>query len=394
MKPFFFVALVISAGVLMACKSAANVQCEQDLNCDLSTGGLCTLTLTGNQWCAYPDPNCQSGYSYSTQAVGDGVSGECVPPAIDGGVDTGPPPPPFSSCVGLPAVCGANRSDNCCNSLEVSGGTFFRGYDLAADPNSGNTSFPATISNFRLDKYEATVGRFRTFVEQGLGTQVTPPPQGAGSHARISDSGWDASWNKSLVADKTALLAAIKCTGAQSAFHTWTDEPGPNESRPINCIDWYEAMAFCAWDGGYLPTEAEWNYSAAGGDQQRAFPWSAGTQTLDSSYASYFDGTDCLGDGLAGCTVTDLVVVGAKPLGDGRWGQSDLAGNVSEWILDWASPYPTPCTDCASLGTGQHRIHRGGGFNAREQGLRTGIQTFDDSTARFSYLGVRCARVP
>jgi formylglycine-generating enzyme required for sulfatase activity len=52
-------------------------------------------------------------------------------------------------------------------------------------------------------------------------------------------------------------------------------------------MDWYEAYAFCIWDGGFLPTDAEWNYAAAGGAQQRAYPWSnpPTSLTIDPSYA-------------------------------------------------------------------------------------------------------------
>ena len=156
---------------------------------------------------------------------------------------------------------------------------------------------------------------------------------------------------------------------------TWTDLPAADENRPINCLSWYEAMAFCAWDGGYLPTEAEWNYAAAGGDQQRAYPWSspASAVALDGTHASYRDATNnCVGDGMPGCAVTDLAVVGSKPAGVGRWGQVDLAGNVYEWTRDWFDAnYPVPCMDCANL--------------ARNNILPT--QVFDGS-------GVRCARPP
>jgi formylglycine-generating enzyme len=304
------------------------------------------------------------------------------------------------SCMGLAATCGANNGDSCCNSPVIPGDfaaeNFFRSYDVAGDSNSGDLSFPAMVSDFRLDKYEATVGRFRAFVNAGMGTQSNPPISGAGAHNRIAGSGWDATWNTYLAASTDALIARLKC---DTKYQTWTDMPGSNENRPMNCVSWYEAMAFCAWDGGYLPTEAEWNYAAAGGPEQRAYPWStpAGSLLLDGSRASYLVGSDCVGDGTAGCAITDLLPVGSKPAGDGRWGHSDLAGNVLEWALDWDGTYPSPCVDCANLAGGTIRVVRGGSFDDPATWLRSGTRTLlvdITPSTHASVIGLRCARVP
>jgi len=251
--------------------------------------------------------------------------------------------------------------------------------------------YPARVSNFWLDKYEVTVERFRAFVNAGMGTQSNPPLPNAGAHTNIAGSGWNASWNASLVADTAALVAAVNC---DPLWQTWTDTPAANEHRPMNCVTWYEAMAFCAWDGGYLPTEAEWNYAATGGGQQRAYPWSnpAGSLTLDNAHASYWDGTNCVGDGMAGCAVTDLLAVGTKPLGDGRWGHSDLAGNVYEWSLDSYATYVSACTDCANLTAASTRVIRGGSFNVYVTSLRAGDRVDYTPTYRAQFVGVRCAR--
>jgi formylglycine-generating enzyme len=166
----------------------------------------------------------------------------------------------------------------------------------------------------------------------------------------------------------------------------------------MNCVTWYEAMAFCAWDGGYLPTEAEWNYAAAGGDEQRALPWSSppgSLSMLDLSRASW----DCLANGMPGCQVTDLTEVAGKPAGDGRWGQSELAGNVYNWTLDWYGPYQSTCTDCANLvaapdgpGGTTIRVVRGGGFDNGASALRTNYRNGYVPEHRTSNIGVRCAR--
>lgn len=298
------------------------------------------------------------------------------------------------SCASLAATCGASGDDSCCSSPQVPGGTYHRTYDLAGDAISGSTDFPAKVSAFRLDRYEITVGRFRAFVAAGMGTRANPPATGAGAHAAIAGSGWNAAWNQSLPVDTAALTAAVQCNATSQ---TWTSSPGANESRPMNCITWYEAMAFCAWDGGYLSTEAEWNYAAAGGAQQRAYPWSgAGAQlVLDAQRASYNDGAGCVGDGQAGCAVTDLVKVGSKPAGDGRWGHSELGGNVMEWALDLGDyPYQMPCEDCAMLGGTGTRAIRGGHFNLIPQGMRTGVRGGVPPVVRNAGYGARCARAP
>ena len=93
------------------------------------------------------------------------------------------------SCETLAPTCGPMGDAPCCDSPTVVGGTFYRGYDVAADLAYTDMSHPATVSNFRLDTYEVTVGRFRQFVAAGQGTQASPPAAGAGAGR---STGWRA----------------------------------------------------------------------------------------------------------------------------------------------------------------------------------------------------------
>jgi sulfatase modifying factor 1 len=281
-------------------------------------------------------------------ASGPGTSNSCQ---ADGGV-----------------ACGSSGTDDCCRNSVVPCGTFSRAHDPV---------LAATLSDFRLDIYEITVGRFRAFVASGHGTQADPPQDGSGANPHIGpSSGWQSAWNASLATDAPALMTGLKCDATHA---TWTDTAGSNETLPMSCITWYEAYAFCIWDGGRLPTQTEWEYAAAGGSEERLMPWGSDTANIGASYAIY--------------DATAAAPVGMRPKGNGKWGQADLGGNVWEWTLDyWSWPRTPPCNDCANL-TGTTRVIQGGSYlSTQYQELTTASATTLAPELRKYSVGARCAR--
>lgn len=247
-----------------------------------------------------------------------------------------------------------------------------------------------SLSPFALDKFEVTVGRFRKFVtEYNDWRQSGNPAAGAGAHPHTEGSGWntDPTWEVQLAGAAAVLRVGLNCNATQQ---TWTDEPGVNENKPINCINWFEALAFCAWDEGRLPTEAEWQYAAVGGAQGRTFAW--GNTPLMDSFATY----GCRFAGTAStCSVDDIPEVGSKPDGNGRFGHADLVGSIYEWTLDWFANYPEALRDdYAKTDTGTGRMLRGGAWNSTtEQILRSNDRSFHPApTFRDPRTGLRCAR--
>jgi formylglycine-generating enzyme required for sulfatase activity len=290
--------------------------------------------------------------------------------------------------------CGSGH-ESCCISIDVTGGTYNRTYRNSGSGPTGQAD-PATISNFRLDKYLVTVGRYRQFVAAFNGGWV--PSAGSGKHAYLTggglaataggtEAGWDASWNGTAYLHPTnsTLTGGSYCDGAHA---TWTaSATGGRENLPINCVNWYDAYAFCIWDGGFLPSEAEWEYAAAGGAEQRQYPWgttAAGTMNQYAIYGAYYTANS-----------TGLAPVGTAASGAGRWGQLDLAGEIWEWNLDWKQTYVSPCMDCVNLTKATYRIVRGDNFGGSVGNLVPTVRGGDIAPeGRDSNFGFRCSRAP
>jgi formylglycine-generating enzyme len=301
--------------------------------------------------------------------------------------------------------CGPT-GESCCTSLGVAAGTYFRTYKNAGGGPTGQAD-PASVSDFRLDKYLVTVGRFRQFVAAWQGGAGYAPPPGSGKHKHLNagnglnatGGGYEPGWVAANQAYVTPTDANLACDGPHianlavgSRYGTWTPAAGSQENLPITCENWYEAYAFCVWDGGFLPSEAELGYVQAGGSAQREFPWGAAAPGVGSAYAIY----GCYYQSDSGiCTgVANVAPVGTAALGAALWGQLDMAGSVWEWTLDYFASYVSPCVDCANFATAATRVTRGGNFNTAAD-LFPPIRHANNPADMGAYAyGFRCARAP
>ena len=348
-----------------------------------------------------------SGHADAGGAGGEGGAQEAGP--LDATVGQG-----ADSSSGAPGDgltnCGASL-ESCSTSLEVVGGSFYRTFANSGSGATGEAD-PATVSSFRLDKYDVTVGRFRQFVNAWNGGAGWTPPAGSGKHAHLNaGNGLDATGGSYepgwVTSDDASIVPTNVNLACDPSYATWTDTVGPNENLPINCVVWQEAYAFCIWDGGFLPTEAEWEYAAVGGSEQREYPWGTTAPGTASQYAIY--GCD-YPSGSGTCTnLASIAPVGTAALGAGLWGQLDLTGNLWVWNLDrdWyggtSGTYANPCVDCAFLSATQPpdgpptspRLLRGTAYNYAEPNLHpTSYGMGFPETVRASILGLRCARTP
>jgi len=109
------------------------------------------------------------------------------------------------------------------------------------------------------------------------------------------------------------------------------------DDYPVVWVTQAQAADYCAWAGGLLPTEAEWEY-AARGPEGRLFPWG---DEFDGTRLNYCDASCATGikDETVNDGYAETAPVGSFPSGISWCGALDMAGNVREWVADWFAYY-------------------------------------------------------
>jgi formylglycine-generating enzyme required for sulfatase activity len=165
------------------------------------------------------------------------------------------------------------------------------------------------------------------------------------------------------------------------------------DDYPTVGISWQDAADYCAWAGGRLPTEAEWEYAAKGVEGHR-YPWG---DEFDSSRVNYCD-VNCesaWADAAVDDGYAENAPVGSYPAGASWAGALDMAGNVWEWAADWYGDYTAEAqVNPAGPEVGNYKIIRGGCWTNAQDGVRTAYR-FDGGgeillSFRHSNIGFRC----
>lgn len=181
----------------------------------------------------------------------------------------------------------------------------------------------------------------------------------------------------------------------------WRHPEGPDSSigdrphHPVVQIAWNDAQAYCEWAGKRLPREAEWEYAARGGLEQKKFPWgdelTPAGKHLCNIWQGEFPKIDLGEDGY-----TAPGPVGAFPANG--YGLLSVTGNAWEWCQDWFHPtWHMTATHVNPVGPpeGRERTMKGGSYlchksycNRYRPAART-KNTPDSATTNISF---RCAR--
>ncbi len=252
------------------------------------------------------------------------------------------------------------------NMVLVPGGTFQMG---STEYNNEQPVHSVTLRDFYLGKYEVTVAEFKAFI--------------------------DATGYKTD-ADKEGKSYVYTDTWKEQNGVNWKHDtrgnlrPQNEYKHPVVHVSWNDATEYCKWLSRQtgqtyrLPTEAEWEYAAGGGNAKRS-KWAGTANENDLKQYANYDGKQ---DGHDRTAPVGSLLPNAL-------GLYDMSGNVWEWCADWyGSDYykNSPSNNPTGPTSGSYRVLRGGSWYSYPQFCRVAYRYSDAPGDRFYSAGFRLAR--
>jgi len=258
----------------------------------------------------------------------------------------------------------------------IPGGTFCMGSE-PSDPfvfDNEKWGHEVTVGPFVMSRTPVTCFEFLQFVEEG---------------GYENDDLWTTQglvWRNKAAAHHPIYWKRDKSGGWRvRRFDCW-DDFYPN--KPVDHVNWYEAVSYCRWAGRRLPTEVEWEFAATmrsddhGTLTRSPFPW--GEEEPDAERVNM--------DGFSlGC-----VDVASHPTGENVWGCRQLIGNVWEWTADTFKPFagfsPDDYKEYSEPLFGTTKVLRGGSWATRSRYINSRYRNFFGPERRDIFAGFRTCK--
>jgi len=273
--------------------------------------------------------------------------------------------------------------------IQLDSGRFLMGTDNSEGfPADGEGPIrEVTLDGFYLDAAPVTNDQFEEFIRK------------SGYRTESEQFGWSFVFQGHLTAEYIRVQGVdwwCKVDGAN-----WKQPEGPGSGiagrphHPVVHVSWNDALAYCEWAGKRLPTEAEWEYAARGGLEQKIFPWgdelTPEGRHLCNIWQGEFPHHDTAEDGYSAPAPVDAF----PPNG---YGFLTITGNAWEWCGDWFHPsYHVTATRKNPVGppSGSQKVMKGGSYLCHASycnRYRVAARTANTPDSATTNIGFRCAR--